>query len=180
MILRIYILLFLCAIISAQDFEVDGDLKVIGDLQASKIDSLESSIDSLRIQIQQLNSLLNNSYLKFIERVSVSLDQLNEEYEYFVEANTLNEFLIFEILFEVELDYQPGGWATIRLTIDGSGAGDHQLVDMSGSTDFGIYSIYRHYYELTEDNIANGFNVKIEIVNDSHDITINQLYFFGR
>ena len=45
--LRIYILLFLCAIISAQDFEVDGDLSVTGSLESTTIDSMQQVIDSL-------------------------------------------------------------------------------------------------------------------------------------
>ena len=47
MILRIHILLFLCAIISAQDFEVDGDLKVKGDIVFDDETSIATATDAV-------------------------------------------------------------------------------------------------------------------------------------
>ena len=47
MILRKFILLFLCAIISAQDFEVDGDLKVTGNIVFDDETSIATATDAV-------------------------------------------------------------------------------------------------------------------------------------
>jgi len=51
MILRIYILLFLCAIISAQDFEVDGDLKVTGNIVFDDETSITTATDAVPVGV---------------------------------------------------------------------------------------------------------------------------------
>ena len=47
---------FLCA----GELEVNGDLKVSGNIEAGTIDSLQQVIGTLQLQIEESNSLINN------------------------------------------------------------------------------------------------------------------------
>ena len=134
--LRIYILLFLCAILPAQDFEVDGDLKVTGN-----IDAQNNPIKNVGIP-QELTDAINGNVLQDALR-----DDGNYEYKVFLTRlelhDNLNEIGYYEYQNGVNAGNESSEWSNnfhnvlIPLLTDGWRIDNIiQTTNPTGNTDY--------------------------------------------
>ena len=177
---KLLIILSLCFVF-ATELEIDGDLKVTGNIEAGTIDSLQQVIAGLQAQIvliqSQLSSLQQsaNSSLKLIH---VENDASGYIYSFNVAPNSINDILLFN------LETKRDGYLQTNLIL----YVDDVETQFFGGSNYEYYNDGKDfttdifYFYPTEDQINNGFSITLDgsqIISNG-TLSYTTLFVYGK